>query len=141
MRTMKPLLTTLLLLICLTGRGQYIDSTDSIYVGDRITHMKPFITANIPMTPRDLVTLWDEYSQECWNDSTFSNWKMIFGKTIDTNPDDDIDVSYMSYDIYPPKHPKMDINYSIVTTIRTVYTHRDPTLEGFIEFIRKKYGI
>ena len=134
---MKTLLSLCLLLLCLSGRGQdykpsvtnpvmrydtlpaphpdkgwrgqYIDTTDSVYVGDRMIPVFPFSAANIPLTPRDLVSLWDEYSQECWNDSTST------------------DVSYCGV--------FFDGEDNIF------YFHRDPTLEGFIEFMRKKYKI
>ncbi len=59
------------------------------------------------------VALWDEYKAECWADSTRSFTEI--GKQMS-------DGLYTWYSVNP----------------HYVWTHREPVLSGFMEFIRKK---
>jgi hypothetical protein len=125
---MKPLLTTLLLLFCLTGRGQYyidLESGISIpynlmeYITMYSSLNRHFSNDTIPIIEKKkaefaevAVTLWDEYSQECYADS----------------------VSYYGDGWVDAKTHKL--------MSRDIYIHPNkPYFEGFIEFICKKYGI
>jgi hypothetical protein len=146
-------LTTILLLLCLTGRGQnpqakiiYLDkkhivdsnienNIDTNFAIKEIVDdygntrdlclMKEYI---VPKSAKLLISLWDEYSQECWKDSTLECWRLR------KSPD-----NYIGFPCYqvPPEY------YKYYPRVEYVYrkTGKTLTFEGFIEFIRKKYKL
>ena len=99
------------------------DSSGVVAISD--DEMKDYIHA--------LVVLYDEYSKECWNDSTAVYEGHCY---INTNPDRryrfSMDVgNYYLTDKEVKKH-------GLKLVERFSYTHREPTFPGFIKYLRRK---
>ena len=126
---MRTTITLILMMFCLVGRGQGLDSTyvkhnsliprDTIYPNiDSITGEVELPIIEFPMsgnyhqpTPiEQLLSHWKAYKQECWNDSTAYR-----GHISNKNP-----------------YTLEIVDYSIV------WMHKEPTLEGFMDYLERK---
>jgi hypothetical protein len=153
---MRTILTTLLLLLCLSVSGQAWDSRDTIWFGGKVVHLGQINTDTIiihPMTYENLVSLWDQYERECWNDSIVEGYEY----TWNTEYYSDGHVSSCNYFkcyIICFKYPDYDCQKAVYPqdfkshfgfdydTYNPIIDHLKPDPgRGFIEFIRKKYGI
>jgi hypothetical protein len=142
---MRTILTTLLLLLCLSLSGQEYKPSVTIPIIRDDSLPKPHpdkgwrgYDANIERWIREtnrprndvfrsdtilviekkkeefsevIVSLWDEYERECWNDSTLTGESMYY------------------------------FSDSISNTRPFYHRNKPDPGKGFIEFIRKKYGI
>lgn len=126
---MKTILLTLFLFLCLKGWGQTITKRDTIWVND-----KPFIvyTTTDPTPPatnpilrhntfsfnalKELVDLWHEYYQWCWNDSTLTRVHNPHGE-----------------------YCVVDWECLIASHWQMIYLHKDPNdLKQFMEWLENK---
>ena len=139
---MRNLTTIILLLFCLVGRGQvnplfpddlHLVCKDTVTLGSRVPTASITIYTdscppnsdtiyNLPQftiplsgfrqpTPiEQLLSHWKAYKQECWNDSTAYR-----GHISNKNP-----------------YTLEIVDYSIV------WMHKEPTLEGFMDYLERK---
>ncbi len=76
-----------------------------------------------------LVQMWDEYQKECYNDSTFVDEVVWF-----TENGERWSKSVTKNDSFAwwMKHIGRKTDF--------IYSHREPTFTGFMEYIRKRFG-
>jgi hypothetical protein len=126
LKAMKTLMTILLLMLCLNGRGQYfVDLQNGITV-DAHGVVRYFLEQqpNHIMTYENILQNWSEYKQECYADSV-SHCTAYWMKDLNSwqwpcEQTDPMDKPYVK---------------AVIT-----YTYKQPSFEGFMEFLNKKYG-
>jgi hypothetical protein len=165
---MKPLLTTLLLLLCLSGMGQVYpitlkfwndsslsyslegDYTDYVYgEKSRMVVSRSYIKFMYEVLSTD----WDEYERECWNDSIVEGYEYTWN-TKYYSDGHGYSCNYLKCYIICFKYPDYDCQKAVYPqdfkshfgfdydTYNPIIDHLKPDPgKGFIEFIRKKYGI
>ena len=118
----------LLIVVMLCGFLYASDSPYVVSIDDSTIITINTSTGSIKIIPdaiNILLTVYDEYKAECYADSTLI--KTVVSQAPDVEPD--------STGLY---------DYSKVLTVNAVYqtetkwVHREPTFQGYIEFLRKK---
>jgi len=88
-----------------------------------------FSTSNAQEFESKIISLYDEYAKECYNDSTL----IITRDGLDINIPTIIDsLGRKTIDM------SQSFNIPAIYIVKKEWVHKEPTLSGFIEFIKKK---